>query len=219
MSDVRTAQGNTTEQGKTNAADGLLAASDDMLLLGVRMRDEDALAALYDRYGGSVYTLALRMVQDRGTAESVTQDVFVRCWHDQGRVDRTVRTLQGWLLAMTRRRAIEVLRAPRPPDRSRKRRATSEPLGSWSMVTAAAEVGAVAALRSMVMQAVAELSPPQREAIELAYFGGLTQSEVAVRLGHSIGTVKVRIRDGIRRLRRLLGPTLDGHCAGAGATW
>lgn len=204
------------ESGAAQHEDGVAAASDDMLLLGIRMRDENALAALYDRYASLVYTLALRMVHDHGTAESVMQDVFVRCWHGLERFDRTQRTLPGWLLAMTRRRALEVVRAPRPPDRARRRRVVAGPLVTES---AAEERGASAALRSAVMQAFAELSPPQREAIELAYFEGLSQSEMAARLGHSVGTVKVRLRDGVRRLRRLLGPTLDGQAAGAGAAW
>lgn len=186
-------------------------ASDEMLLLGARLRDESALAMLYDRYGGLVFTLALRVVGDRDLAEEVMQDVFLRCWHGLEQYDAG-RTLPVWLLGIARDRAIDLLsrrhqtrlrerepgpapgqREPEPPDRAEE-----------------------VVLRALVGQALAELAAPQREAIELAYYGGLTQAEVADQLGEPLGTIKTRIRDGLRRLRRVLAPVVDVSAAREG---
>lgn len=197
----------------TDSVDGVDAASDELLLLGIRMRDVSALAALYDRYSHLVFTLALRMVQDRDLAERVMQDVYVRCWHGQERFDHARVRLPGWLLGMTRNRASEIPRAGR--HQARQREQTPRPVVGPS-APSGADSGEEIALRATVVQALAELSAPQREVIELAYFGGLTQSEVATRLAQPLGTVKARIRDGMRRLRRVLAPVIDGRDARMG---
>jgi RNA polymerase sigma-70 factor (ECF subfamily) len=180
------------------------------------MRDETALVALYDRYAGLVFTLASRMLHESSLAEGVMQDVFVRCWHGQERFERGRRTVPGWLLGVTRQQAVIALRAPQPERPPRRGRPPAEPIVSEVAVP---ERDEAATLRAAVVQAVGELSPAQREVIEQAYFGGLTQSEIAQRLGQSVDTVKVRLRDGMRRLRRLLGPTLDSQETGVDAAW
>ncbi len=203
----------SAELSAATSADDVGTASDELLLLGIRMRDETALAALYDRYSSLVFTLALRMLQDGALAEEVVQDVFVRCWHGLEQYDRARGTLPGWLLGITRNRAIDVLRGRQHQARLRER---TPLIDSGPTEPSTPDRGEEVALRATVVQALAELSPPQREAIELAYYGGLTQSEVAAQLSQPLGTVKTRIRDGLRRLRRVLAPTIDGHMAGAG---
>ena len=219
MSDPRT---EPSETGPPDASSGRPAGSvgsdahlvsDEMLLHGTRMRDETALGMLYDRYGGLVYTLALRIVGDRELAEEVMQDVFLRCWHGLEQYDPSRGRLAGWLLGIARNRAIDVLRGRQHQARMRERDPLPESgAGEPHVSDSADEV----ALRAEVTQALAELSQSQRAAIELAYYGGLTQTEVAERLGEPLGTVKTRIRDGLRRLRRLLAPVVDAGISPGG---
>ena len=182
------------------------ATSDEALLLGARARDEAALGMLFDRYGGLVYTLALRIVGDRALAEEVTHDALIRCWNGAGQYDPARGTLAGWLLSATRRQAIAVLRGR--PRRSRGDDGESAGASSGresETIGNAAEYGP----RSSVGQALAGLPEAQRAAVELAYYEGLTQTEMAQQLGEAPETVKVRIRDGLRRVRRELGPAAD----------
>jgi RNA polymerase sigma-70 factor (ECF subfamily) len=201
------------EPSAAQPPDAFELVSDELLLHGVRFRDESALAALYDRYGGLVFTLALRVVGDRALAEEVMQDVFLRCWHGLEQYDASRGRLSGWLLGITRNRAIDVLRGRQHQARLRE----AEPLPEEGQLEPRSPDRAEdVVLYATVGQALAELSEPQREAIELAYYGGLTQAEVAAQLGQPLGTVKTRIRDGLRRLRDLLGPVLDASTAREG---
>jgi RNA polymerase sigma-70 factor, ECF subfamily len=191
---------------------GVEAPSDEMLLRGARQRDEAALLLLYDRYGGLVYTLALRIVGERDLAEAVTQDVFLRCWHGLEEYDSSTGTLPGWLLAIARGRAIEVVRGRQPGAGPREDDPPAEAVARTAREVGQPEVpdrADDALLRGTVQEALAELAEPQRAAIESAYYGGLTQTEVAARLGEPLGAVKSGIRDGVRRLRRLLAPIVD----------
>lgn len=200
----------------SGAPAGADATSDELLLLGVRVQDETALGMLYDRYGSLVYTLALRIVGDRSLAEEVTHDTFIRCWLDSEQYDPSRGTLPAWLLGMARRQALAVLRGrPRRSggDDREPAVAFTEPESGTTGDTD--EFGP----RSIVRQAFAELTEAQREVIEAAYYDGLTQTEVADRLGEAPETVKVRIRDGLRRLRLDLGPVVDpGTTPGRGAS-
>src|SRR6185436_5106605 len=112
MSDPRTEPGTAQPpvQPSSGGPAGADASSDEMLLLGARMRDASALGLLFDRYGGLVYTLALRIVGERDLAEEVTQDVFLRCWHGLEQHDPAHGTPGGWLLGVTRGRALERVR-------------------------------------------------------------------------------------------------------------
>lgn len=181
------------------------------LLHGVRRRDEDALAALYDQYGGLVFTLAFRLVGDRDLAEEVMQDVFLRCWHGIEQFDAARGPFAAWLMGVTRNRAIDVLRGRQ--HQARLRESASLPSESADEPHAHDEADAIAA-RQSIQSALVELSQPQREAIQLAYFRGLSQAEVADHLGQPLGTVKTRIRDGLRRLRGLLASVYDREIAG-----
>ena len=181
-------------------------ASDEALLDGARRRDEAALLGLYDRYGVLVYTLALRIVGERDLAEEVMHDVFLRCWHGLEAYDAAQGTLAGWLLGVARGRAIEAARGRQPGAQPGDR---ERPVSSDAREAETPGSTDEVALRGMVEEALAGLAEPQRAAIELAYYGGLTQTEVAARLGEPPGAAKTRIRDGVRRLRRLLAPIVD----------
>jgi RNA polymerase sigma-70 factor, ECF subfamily len=180
--------------------------SDELLLHGVRLRDEQALGQLYDRYGGLVFTLALRVVGDRNLAEEVMQHVFLRCWNGLDQFDATRGTVPAWLFGITRHRAIDVHRGRQHQARLRERDELPEAGAAESSSPESAEE---VVNRATVNQALLELAAPQRAAIELAYYGGLTQTEVATRLGEPSGTIKTRIRDGMRRLRRALEPATE----------
>ena len=183
-------------------------ASDEMLLLGARMQDRSALTLLYDRHSALVYTLALRVVADRALAEAVMQDVFLRCWHGQDEYDATRGTLSRWLLSLTRRCALDLAREL-PREASLGEPATRVEHADAGSPTHTEDV----VLRALVSEALAGLSEPQRDAIELAYYGGLTQAQVAERLGEPEAAVKTRLRDGLLRLRRVLAPVVEGSAA------
>jgi RNA polymerase sigma-70 factor (ECF subfamily) len=175
--------------------------------------DGAALATLYDAHSRAVYSLILRIVGDEADAEDVLQEVFAQAWRQAGRYDSSRGTVAAWLLNMARTRSIDRLRARRArPDTTA---ATSEE--TWQDLSApVVDPGdALAAARDAerVREALGELPLLQRLAIELAYFEGLTQSEIAERLEQPLGTIKTRIRMGLIKLR----DALSGEVAGGAA--
>jgi RNA polymerase sigma-70 factor, ECF subfamily len=172
--------------------------------------DEAALAALYDRHSRAVYSLALRVLADQADAEDVLQDVFAQAWRQAGRYDSRRGPVAAWLLNMARTRAIDRLRARRArPD---SHTAASDGAHVELSIPAVDPGDALAAARdaARVRAALEELPVLQRLAIELAYFEGLTQSEIAARLEQPLGTVKTRIRLGLLKLRDVLSGTPAG---------
>jgi RNA polymerase sigma-70 factor (ECF subfamily) len=174
--------------------------------------DAAALAQLYDRAGRLVFALASRLLGDPSSAEEVTLDVFLRVWRRAESFDPRRGSVTAWLLAMARSRALDRLRAAN----ARGRRET--PLSSEMAASLGerGESGGVQAeiareRRSAVQRALAELPEPQRRAVVLAYFPGLTHVEIAERLGEPLGTVKTRIRLGMKKLRGLLEPLEEGR--------
>jgi RNA polymerase sigma-70 factor, ECF subfamily len=165
--------------------------------------DPDALARLYDGTVALVYGLALRILRDTGGAEEITEDVYMQVWRHAARYDATRGSVTRWLLTLTRSRAIDRVRA----GASQRERHT--PLDEAAEVHDTAPGPEHAATererRSLVRAALARLSAEQREAIELAYFRGMSHSEIATCLGAPLGTVKTRIRLGMDRLRASLG--------------
>ena len=168
-------------------------------------QDVAAFEALYDRYGNLVYSVSLRIVGDVLAAEEVVQDVFLRVWRKPGQYDSARGRLLTWLLSVARNRAIDEQRS-----RGRRQRleAGSSPLDGEGPPGDERDDPALAALladeRSAVRNALVGLPPEQRSAIELAYFGGLTQQEIARALGEPLGTVKTRIRLGMQKMRTAL---------------
>jgi RNA polymerase sigma-70 factor (ECF subfamily) len=175
---------------------------DSILLQRTAAGDSDALLALHKRYANLVYSMAWRVLQDVGMAEEVTQDVFMKLWRREQRYDPNRGRFSAWLLSVTRFAAIDRLRQEgrRPSavdlyDESADHQTALESLlatdhESW-------ERGQH--LRLLLIQ----LPPEQRQVVELAYFGGLTHSELAEQLGLPLGTVKGRLRLGLERLRGL----------------
>ena len=187
-------------------------ASDGHLLTRMVARDPEALSALYDRYCGSVTAFALRLLRDRAEAEEATVDVFHQAWRQAESFDAGRGSVAAWLMTLCRSRAIDRLR-------SRQRRETlqsklevdGETAGGGVSVPQQPDVSAENSLRRQrVSKALETLSGVQRQAIELAFYEGLSHSEIASRLNEPLGTVKTRIRQGMLTLRDALAPRLEG---------
>jgi RNA polymerase sigma-70 factor, ECF subfamily len=174
--------------------------SDGEMAALLREQPAAGVAALYDRYGRLIFSLALRIVQDHGAAEEITQDVFLRCWRSIDRYHAQQGSLAAWLLAITHHRAIDELRSRRGKDL--RREISDEAIHPL----AAPDTGYDAALlRGEVQEALHLLPPAQRDVIELIFWGGLTRREVAERLQLPLGTVHTRLRLGMEKLRSALG--------------
>lgn len=175
-------------------ADSNQKASDLSLVAGIRAGDDSAMAQLYDRYSSIVYAVALRVLGDTGAAEDVLQDVFMQLWRRPAQFDSTRGQMAAWLSVIARNRAIDQLRK-RTPDTDIE----DVVLSVQPDLDGEAE-------RSRVIQKVrgvlAGMPVPQRSALEMAYFEGLTHSEIASRTGEPLGTVKTRIRSGLLLLRK-----------------
>ena len=170
----------------------------------VAQGDDAALGALYDRHAGLVFNLARAVTGTSGDAEEVTTDVFVRVWEDAQSFDASRGALRAWLATIARSKALDRVRARGRRDEAHARAAARSESGAAvdiARMEPADDRAYVSQLRSRLELALGHLNPDQRRAIELAYFGGLSQSEIAKRLGEPLGTVKTRIRDGMRRLR------------------
>jgi RNA polymerase sigma factor (sigma-70 family) len=172
--------------------------SDEALLALASRADELALGELYDRYGRVAYGLALRIVRDRALAEDAVQEAFLAVWRSAGSFLAEQGKPSTWILTLVHRRAVDLVR--------REERRRAEPLEDVAQPTGEAtdEEAWLRAQRQVVQEALRKLPHDQREAIELAYYGGFTQSELAERLGQPLGTIKSRMFTGLRRLRELL---------------
>jgi RNA polymerase sigma-70 factor (ECF subfamily) len=178
--------------------------SDWSLLARVVQKDESALAALYDRYSRLVYAEATRILRDKGAAEEILQDIFYQVWRTAEKFDPQRGSLPGWLLVVARNRAISKLR---------RRSASSDDELNENAVSCPFNLESAASqnqLLGRVRGAMKNLPEGQREAIELAYFEGMTHSEIASKTGEALGTVKTRIRSALEVLRRAVGFTNPG---------
>jgi RNA polymerase sigma-70 factor (ECF subfamily) len=180
------------------------ARADEALMERIRARDEAALAALYDRYGSLVFTVALRVVGDRELAEEVMQDAFLRCWNGAESYDRTRGPVSGWLPRIARNRAVDLLRSRQHQARLREAAPLPDPDGPGAAGVGDASEAVIT--RQAVLAALATLPRAQRQAVELAYYGGLTQVEIARQTGEPLGTIKSRTRTAMDHLRGLLRP-------------
>ncbi len=174
---------------------------DEELIARVRSHEEPALATIYDRYSRLIYTIALRIVGDRESAEEVMQDVFQAVWQSAGSFQPTG-NFSAWLIGIARHRAIDATRSRRHRARAREELLDDERVAGHS--GAGDGYADVLMLRAVVRAALAELPASQRQAIELGYYGGLTHAEIAAQLGEPVGTVKSRMRMGLMKLRELL---------------
>jgi RNA polymerase sigma-70 factor (ECF subfamily) len=168
----------------------------------LRAGDPGALRLVYDLYGGLAYSLALRIVGDSGRAEEVVQDVMTSLWRKPDRFDPERGSFRTWLLTVTRNRSIDALRGGRKRREAETQlvpetRATSAESDPWHLVSVGLE-------RTAIREALESIPADQREAIELSYFAGLSQSDIAERLGLPLGTVKGRQRLGLEKLHSYL---------------
>jgi RNA polymerase sigma-70 factor (ECF subfamily) len=173
--------------------------SEEALLAQVARGDESALGEVYDRFGRVAYGLALRILRDERLAEDAVQEAFLAVWRQAASFQPDRASARTWVLTFVHRRAVDLVR------REERRRAETlepqtEPAGS-----SAAEDAELRGRRAAVQRALAQLPDDQRRPIELAYYGGLTQSELAEQLGLPLGTIKSRMFAGLKRLGELLG--------------
>jgi RNA polymerase sigma-70 factor (ECF subfamily) len=174
--------------------------SDEALVALVARGDEDALAELYDRVGRIAYGLALRVLRDERHAEDAVQEAFLQVWRSAATFRAERAKASTWILTLVHRRAVDLVR--------REERRQAEPLVDEADLAQAPEQTEEAAWlrfeRERVQTALKQLPDTQREALELAYYGGFSQSELADRLGVPLGTIKSRMFAGLARLRELL---------------
>jgi RNA polymerase sigma factor (sigma-70 family) len=176
---------------------------DDAALGGlIAHRDPAAIEELYDRHGSACYGLARRVVADEQLAQDVVQEVFLAIWRGAAIYDGSRGSLSTWLFALTHHKSVDAVRRS---QRHSGRRAPEETLNSEADPTPAVDEQAMASVRrDQVRAALADLPEPQRKALMLAYFGGYSQSEIAVLTGIPLGTVKTRTLAAMRRLRLVL---------------
>ncbi|MBI5514897.1 MAG: sigma-70 family RNA polymerase sigma factor [Deltaproteobacteria bacterium] len=179
------------------------AEDPDSLLERVAGGEREALLRLFDRFGGSLLAVALRITGQRPEAEDVVQDALTRAWREAPSFDRTRGSAIAWLIALTRNRAIDLVRARRRRNLHEHDEDRAEP--EPTNLTDTPERAIVDAERAAAVRVALDvLRPEQRQVLELAYFSGLSHSEIAAKLDQPLGTVKTRIAQAVRRLREEL---------------
>jgi RNA polymerase sigma-70 factor, ECF subfamily len=173
--------------------------SDEALVALAARSEQSALAELYDRYGRTAYGLALRVLRDQSLAEDAVQEAFLTIWRTASRFVPERGKASTWILTLVHRRAVDTVR------REQRRRADSLELAAEPSVEGVEEDAWLRLQRERVQTALRRLPDAQREALELAYYGGFSQSELAERLGQPLGTIKSRMFTGLSRLREELG--------------
>ncbi len=168
------------------------------MVMGLKSGDQGAMAQLYDRYSSVVYSVALRVLGDTGAAEDVLQEVFLQLWRNPSAFDAARGSLGSWLAVITRNRAIDFLRKRRPEtDLEDVVLSVSPDLAGEAERSRAAE---------KVRGVIGTMSPSQRSALEMAYWEGMSHSEIADKTGEPLGTIKTRIRAGLISLRKAFQP-------------
>jgi RNA polymerase sigma-70 factor (ECF subfamily) len=179
--------------------------------------DSSGLAALYDRHARAIYSLAIRILADAAEAEDVVQDVFTQAWRQASRYDATRAPVAGWLMIITRARALDRLRRRRSRITETEIDASVRHPGDPGPSQEALAITAEQAER--LRGALGVLPDGQRTAIELAYYQGLSQSDIAERLQQPLGTIKTRIRSGLLKLREALTGGAVGSLSGKDRPW
>jgi RNA polymerase sigma-70 factor, ECF subfamily len=177
-----------------SGAEPQTVTADLALVSGIRSGKESAMAQLYDRYSSIVYSVALRVLGDTGAAEDVLQEVFIQLWRNPGLFDSSRGNLAAWLSVIARNRAIDALRKRRPESEIDDIVISVEP----DLAGDAERARAMEKVRGTM----GVMPSAQRSALEMAYFEGLTHTEIAAKTGEPLGTVKTRIRAGLLQLRK-----------------
>lgn len=188
--------------------DALQDASDAVLVIAISRYEEQALAEAYRRHAGAVYGLSRRLLANAGMAEEVVQEIFLRLWNQPDRFDPERGSLRSFLLAQCHGRSVDLLRSEVSRRGREERDATKTAEAGYDLEHEVVDM----AVADRVRSAVAQLADGERQAIELAYLGGHTYREVAALLDEPEGTVKSRIRSGLKKLRAEL---MDAGIAGA----
>lgn len=178
--------------------------SDAALMERVLQRDSSALEALYDRYGRPVYSLVLRIAQQPASAEEIVQDVFLQLWKSAERFEISRGPLEPWLFTMARNRALDFLRLKR--EKQRRREDSTDSDLPFSAIARPDPEGDIDQSRraEKVRTLMSCLPDSQRRALEMAYFEGMSHSEISAAMGEALGTVKSWIRGGLLKLRESL---------------
>lgn len=188
------------EEGQPSFGTGEPARLAELLRRSAR-GESDAFAELYDATSGLIYGLVLRVVRDHAQAAEVTQDCYLQIWQNAARFDSAKGSVRGWMSTIAHRRAVDRVRSAQSATDRDEAYGLREPRQT-------SDIGDVVVDRmeaDRVRRALHSLTTTQREAIELAYFGGYTHTEVAGLLGVPLGTAKTRLRDGLIRLRDFFG--------------
>ena len=180
-------------------------ADEAALLTRIAARDERAVEDLHARYGRPLYSLAYRVTRSERFAQDVVQEVFVAVWKDAARFDPSRGTVGAWLFSLARHKAIDLVRR----EANVRKHTADDDLSFREAPDDVHDEAWLNIRRERVLAAVADLPPAQLEALELAFFAGLTHVEVAERLGIPLGTAKTRIRTALLRLRDRLGDSLS----------
>jgi RNA polymerase sigma-70 factor, ECF subfamily len=175
-----------------------MVSTDAMLVSAIRSGDEQAMAQIYERYSPIVYAVALRVLGDTATAEDILQEVFMQLWRTPEVFNASRGSLPAWLAVIARNRAIDSLRKRRPETDVTDIIVAVEP----DLVSGAEWNRALEKIRRLL----GGMTSPQRSALEMAFFEGLTHTEIAARTGEPLGTIKTRIRAGLVSLRKAFNP-------------
>lgn len=199
MAEIAIASSSMTGAGSEQSAMtfDLTEASDAAVVVAIGRWREDALAEAYRRHAGAVFALATRVVGDRNRGEEITQEVFLRLWDGPARFDPERGSLRSFLLADCHGRAVDFVRSESARRTREERDHARQAEGDYDLEREVWDI----VVAERVRNALDDLPDTERKAIELAYFGGKTYREVATTLGEPEGTVKTRIRAGLRRLR------------------
>jgi RNA polymerase sigma-70 factor, ECF subfamily len=206
----------TPDMRGSGASPVVSAAREDLALLErVASGDERALGSLYDRHASAAFALAKAIVKSHADAEDVVAAAFAQIWRSAATYDRARGSVGGWVCTITRTRALDLLRSRKRRDRVTEEASRGDDEGLALPLASAPVQPDVDAerdeTRRMVARSLEALPEPQRRVIELAYFGGLSQSEIAERLSEPLGTVKTRMRSAMEKLRVTLGPQVRGQ--------
>jgi RNA polymerase sigma-70 factor (ECF subfamily) len=180
----------------SNSETEIGAVDETTMLTRIGQRDENAMEAVFRRYSGPVYSVALRVLRDSGQAEDILQEVFLQLWRKPAAFVQNRGSLGAWLVVIARNRAIDVLRRRKPSD-------SVDDVALTSPINVADEAERNIAMQR-VRRVIANLPEEQRRTLDLAYFEGLSHTEIASRTGDPLGTVKTRIRQALITLRKAL---------------
>jgi RNA polymerase sigma-70 factor, ECF subfamily len=196
MSEQDTNPNPRLERSGSRDVSAATAATDASLLARVRENDQRAMAAIFDRYAVMVYSVALRVLKDTGDAEDVMQEIFFQVWKNPGLYEQQRGSLGAWLTVVARNRAIDLIRRRKPTD-------SADDVVLISKLDLESETA-----RQMTMEKVRGIldgmAVEQQNLLEMAYFEGLSHTEIATRTGDPLGTVKTRIRTALVNLRQAL---------------